>query len=359
MEEKVDEKISFWKRILISIKDFEKYKIFAIEKLSKSFKYFFEFALFFVLIIALSFCVKYGMIINKATNYIKNELPEFTYKEGKLEFADNKKIELQSNDDTKDISYKIIIDTQTANEEEINSYKEKIGLYNYGILFLKDKVIFRSSLLQGDVEKTYSDMQNSYGISKEFTKTELVNKITDNKMYMLYAQMFVVMYIYLYITYSISILTDALILALLGVITARIVRVKLKYSASYAMAIHALTLPIILNVAYIIINTYTGFYIKYFEVMYTTISYICMVAAILSIRSDLIKEKIVIGKIEEVQKNIRKENEENQKKDEKPEEKQEEPKEENKKEDKSEEEGKIELEDKDKNDEGNPATGES
>ena len=342
MEEKVDEKISFWKRILISIKDFEKYKIFAIEKLSKSFKYFFEFALFFVLIIALSFCVKYGMIINKATNYIKNELPEFTYKEGKLEFEDNKKIELQSNDDTKDISYKIIIDTQTENEEEINSYKEKIGLYNYGILFLKDKVIFRSSLLQGDVEKTYSDMQNSYGISEEFTKTELVNKITDNKMYMLYAQMFVVMYIYLYITYSISILTDALILALLGVITARIVRVKLKYSASYA-----------------IINTYTGFYIKYFEVMYTTISYICMVAAILSIRSDLIKEKIVIGKIEEVQKNIRKENEENQKKDEKPEEKQEEPKEENKKEDKSEEEGKIELEDKDKNDEGNPATGES
>ena len=28
-------------------------------------------------------------------------------------------------------------DTQTENEEEINSYKEKIGLYNYGILFLK------------------------------------------------------------------------------------------------------------------------------------------------------------------------------------------------------------------------------
>ena len=39
MEEKVEEKISFWKRILISIKDFEKYKIFAVEKLSKSFKY--------------------------------------------------------------------------------------------------------------------------------------------------------------------------------------------------------------------------------------------------------------------------------------------------------------------------------
>ena len=358
MEEKVEEKISFWKRIIISIKDFEKYKIFAVEKLSKSFKYFFKFALLFVLIIALSFSVKYGMIINKTTNYIKNDLPEFSYKEGNLEFEDNKKIELQSNDDTKDISYKIIIDTQTENEEEINSYKEKIGLYNYGILFLKDKVIFRSSLLQGDVEKTYSDIQNSYGISDEFTKTDLVSKLQDNKIYMLYAEMFVVMYVYLYITYSISILTDALILALLGVITARIVRVKLKYSASYAMAIHALTLPIILNVAYIIINTYTGFYIKYFEVMYTTISYICMVAAILSIRSDLIKERIVIGKIEEVQKNIRKENEENQKEDENPEEKQEEPKEENKSE---EEEGKIELEDKEKEkkDEGNPATGES
>ena len=73
MEEKVEEKISFWKRILISIKDFEKYKIFAVEKLSKSFKYFFQFALLFVLIIALSFSVKYGMIINKTTNYIKND----------------------------------------------------------------------------------------------------------------------------------------------------------------------------------------------------------------------------------------------------------------------------------------------
>ena len=130
MEEKVEEKISFWKRILISIKDFEKYKIFAVEKLSKSFKYFFQFALIFVLIIALSFSVKYGMIINKTTNYIKNDLPEFSYKEGNLEFKDNQKIELQSNDDTKDISYKIIIDTQTENEEVAATDNNKLVTYD-------------------------------------------------------------------------------------------------------------------------------------------------------------------------------------------------------------------------------------
>ena len=32
-------------------------------------------------------------------------------------------------------------------------------------------------------------------------------------------------------------------------------------------------MPIILNVIYIIVNAFTGFYIKYFDVMYTTVSY--------------------------------------------------------------------------------------
>ena len=35
---------------------------------------------------------------------------------------------------------KVSYNYKQKNEEEINSYKEKIGLYNYGILFLKDKL---------------------------------------------------------------------------------------------------------------------------------------------------------------------------------------------------------------------------
>ena len=65
------------------------------------------------------------------------------------------------------------------------------------------------------------------------------------------------------------------------------------------MAIHALTLPIILNLAYIFINTLTGFKIEYFQIMYNIVSYIYILAAVLIIKSDFDKKGMDIIKIEE------------------------------------------------------------
>ena len=84
----------------------------------------------------------------------------------------------------------------------------------------------------------------------------------------------------------------------------------MKFKSVYAMSLHAITLSVILNAIYLVVNTFTGFYIKYFDVMYTTISYIYIVTAILSIRQDLIKQQIEIGTINE--KNERKDEEYNE-----------------------------------------------
>ena len=319
MEEVNNEKISFFKRVLISVKDFEKYKLFATEKVRKSIKYIFQLVLLFVIAIAVVFTIKYSVLINNTLNHIKNDLPNFTYNNGNLNFEEENLLEFQSNESSKnDISYKIIIDTKTENQEEIEDYKKKIGLYNYGILFLKDKIIITNSLesTQAITEKSYKELESSYGIDSSFNKEDLVNYINNTNINVLYIQVFIIIYVYLFMSYFLSILMDGLILGLLGYITAKIVRVKLRYGSSYSMALHALTLPILLNVIYIIVNTFTGFYIKYFDVMYTTISYIYMVAAILSMRAEIIKEQIQITKIKEGQQEIKEQKEVNQDKEE-------------------------------------------
>ena len=55
------------------------------------------------------------------------------------------------------------------------------------------------------------------------------------------------------------------------------------------MAASAISLSVILNLIYIIVNVLTGFTMEYFQIMYTLISYIYMISAILIMRSNLIR----------------------------------------------------------------------
>lgn len=118
---------------------------------------------------------------------------------------------------------------------------------------------------------------------------------------------FIVMTIYLFIIYFSSVLMDALVLAILGYITCSILKIKLKPSALYNIAIYALTLPIILNAIYMIINIFTGFTVKYFQVMYTAISYIYVISSILIIKSDFIKKQAELTKILSEQEKVKEE----------------------------------------------------
>ena len=96
--------------------------------------------------------------------------------------------------------------------------------------------------------------------------------------------------------YASSILVDSLVLAALGFIISRLVGLRIRFAANFSMGVHALTLSIILNIIYIIVNSITGITVKYFQLMYTLISYIYVVASILIIRSEFIKNKLIFKK---------------------------------------------------------------
>lgn len=184
-----------------------------------------------------------------------------------------------------------------------------------------------SKVLTGEESIYYSniiteDIQN---------KAEFINLLSGSNIMYVYLLFGLTIFIYMFMVYLASNLVDAIILGAIGYIFARIVKVRLKYKATFIMGIYALTLPIILNLIYIIVNTFTGFTISYFQWMYTTISYIYIAVAILMIKTEIITQQLQLAKITQIQEEIheevleeeRKETEEDKSKEEQKEEKEE------------------------------------
>lgn len=202
----------------------------------------------------------------------------------------------------------IIINTNATNELEAK-YKNDISGYENGIILLGDKVIYRNNMLSQNIEYSYKDILNSYNIG-EFNKEDVLNFIKSINGIGLYSGFVLLVFLYMFTIYFISTLIDAFMLGILGFILARIIGVKIKFKATFNIGVYALTLPIILNLIYLIVNSFTGFTIRYFQWMYTTISYIYVIVAILIIKTDLINRQIELMKIVEEQEKVKRELEE-------------------------------------------------
>ncbi len=79
MSEENIKSMSFFNRIITSIKDFEKYAIFAVEKLGKTIVYLVLLILIFSSIISGVFTYKFNNSVDIFINHIKNDLYEITY----------------------------------------------------------------------------------------------------------------------------------------------------------------------------------------------------------------------------------------------------------------------------------------
>jgi hypothetical protein len=302
MTEEKTKKIGFFKRIFLAISDFEEYEYFASEDIRVAIKYLLKIMLIFVLVVSGVFLYQMHTSFKEAINYFNENINEINYSDGALSVNNGEKIEILS--DNSIISY-IVINT-SATDDEINDYKTQLENYDSGIIALNNKVIFKNELLSQNLEYSYNTLLQSYQI-KEFNKQDIQNFISQIDMVSLYTSVFIVMFIYLYIIYLTSTLVDIIMLAIFGFVIARIAKVKIRFRATFNIGIYALTLPILLNLIYIIVNNLTGFTIQYFNWMYTTISYIYVIVAILMIKTDLINRQQELMQLWEEQKKIREE----------------------------------------------------
>ena len=172
------------------------------------------------------------------------------------------------------------------------------------------------------MEYKYSDLLSAYNI-QQGNKQQLVEYIDNLNIVSICFAVFLAMIICEFIALLVTSVIDILIVAFLGFFSSRIFRISIKFRVAFNIAIHALTLPIILNMIYMVVNLLTGFNIKYFQIMYYTIAYIYVVVAILMIKTDFINRQAELIKMAQEQLKIKEDLDKPEEKEEKQEEKEE------------------------------------
>lgn len=292
-------KTPFFIRLKQAVINFDEYKYFLEEKISVAIKYILKLVLLFTLIITTALTYKVINVTNSLILNFQNNCPEFSFKNNILTVEGDNKRFVKGDESG---YFGIIIDSEKDNLKDI----EEIGDYQTVIAVLKDKIIVKN--VDGvESNVTYEQLAQNNNLN-DINKETILQLTSGNNMMKVYTVFSAIAFLYLYVLYLIQIILDIFLLSLVGYILSRIINIKLKYKSIFNISVYGLSLSVILYMLYILINTFTGFTIKYFEIAYNAIAYIYVITAMMMIKSDLIKQQIEVGKIVEEQKKIEEEN---------------------------------------------------
>ena len=321
-------KQGFFQKVWNSITKIEKYPDMAAEGLGRAFTYICRIVAILAIVLCLGTIYQTHQMLQEGMRYLKEEFPEFTYKEGRLDVSSDERLTISEED-----SYvgRTIIDTKTEEEQVINQYINEIEKSGSGMIILKDKVILKNGAIAGTINYQYKELLQQMGIT-EFTKQNVIDYANSSQIITLYISVFITIFAYSFIMYLLTTLSNAVFLSVFGFLTTWIARIKMRFLAVFNMSIYALTLSIFLNILYIAVNIFMDFNMEYFQVMYVSVAAIYLVAAIFILKTEFVKQQIELMKILEAQEMVKKEMEEKEQ-----EEKQEQEKKERQEKDKKEE----------------------
>lgn len=300
-----------YKKFWYSITKFERYPEMATEGVGRAFGYIAWLMFMFSIILAIAFSIKFTGFAKKGIDFLDKNFNQLSYSDGILTLDTvNKSV-------TTDFG-NVIVNTEELSKEKQQEYENKKNYSDIEIVWLREYAIIKFDQEVGKIY--YKDILDNLGI-KEFDKATIVNQLKEQinspKTYLIY---FVVLTIFLFASYFIAVLIDVLILSLFGLITTAFARIQIRYRALFNMAVYSITISTTLQLIYIIVKAFTGFNIKYFDLMHTAISFICLTAAIFMIKSDVIRQQLELMKVIEIKKHEQ-EQEQEQKEEEKDEEK--------------------------------------
>ena len=305
-------KKGFFKKVWYSIDKIERYAELSAEGLKSALKYLAMLILVIGVIAAASTIYKTSLVVNKISQYIDQKIPNLTYSENTLKVENSEAI-IDENEEFG----KIIVDTNTDDEQQINKYVSDVKDEENAVIILKNKLILKTSGVSGSANYNYEDLFGQMGIT-EFNKQQLFDYLTGSTMFKYYSNLFLTLFIYAFAVYLINTLFYIIIISMVGFLATMILKLKIRFVAVFNMAVYSITLPTILNIIYIIVNTFYKYAISYFDVMYVMISTIYILAAIFMLKSEFNKKQGEVQKIVEVEKEVKeeqKQEEENNKED--------------------------------------------
>ena len=296
-------KKGFFQKVWFSIDKIERYPELSAEGLKSAIKYLAILVLFVSIISTIIISIKYVGKVKQISEYIKNDAPKFSYKDGTLTVDCEQPKTIEDED-----LGTIIIDTNTDDSAKINEYYAEIE--NIGAIILKDKIYVKQSATQQAQGVSYKNFETQFA-AKEFDNQSMSEFLSSSKMNTIYSNMVLTIFISNYVEQFLDILLCAFVISIFGYLATMILRLKLKFVAIYNMGIYAITLSTIFYMIYLIINATTGFVIKYFDVMYMLISAIYIMAAIFMLKLEFNKKQDEVKKVVEVEKQVKEEKESN------------------------------------------------
>ena len=308
--------ISFFKKVWYSITKFEQYPVMATEGVLRAIKYLTILTAIFTIFTMIGSLLQMNKVVNNLAQYIEQNIPDFSITEGKVTMDLEQPIIIEK------VKYtgidKVIINPLAETDEQQEQSEEAETVSGITIFFFKDKIVLIAKIDEGQVNKqiyTYNEFVKNYTGKniQTFNKAELIRYLTGQEMMQFYIRYGASMYIYLLLANIIYTLAISLEIAIFGWITATLARIRMKFSAIYSMATYSLTLSIILNICYAIVNYFINFKIKYFETAYVVIAYIYIAATIFILKDDLIKRMQEVEKVRQEQKKVREEIKEQEK----------------------------------------------
>ena len=299
-------KEGFFKKVWNSITKIEKYPEMAAQGLGKAFSYICKVVAILAIVVCLGMMYQAYQMVQEGVQYLQNEFPEFSYKDGILTIQSEEPITISAEN-----SYvgEVIIDTKTEDEKTINQYVTQVEDYGDGIIILKDQVKVKNAAVMGTINYEYKEILGQMGIT-EFQKQDVINYMNSSQMINFYISIFITIFVYTFAMYLLTTLSNAVFLAVFGYLTTWITKIRMRFVAVFNMAVYSLTLSTILNMMYIAINIFVPFTMEYFQVMYVTVAAIYLIAAIFLLKSEYIKRQMELMKIAEAQEIVRKELEE-------------------------------------------------
>ena len=156
--EKVDNetnelKKGFFKKVWYSIYKIEKYSELSAEGFKIAIKYFAILILIIAVMASLASVYKTTLKVNDISKYINDKAPELSYKDGTLSVDSQDVITDEDND-----FGKIIIDTNTDDEQQINQYINDVNEDENSVIILKNKMILKETGLSSSVNYEYKDL---------------------------------------------------------------------------------------------------------------------------------------------------------------------------------------------------------
>ena len=313
MNEEEYKPIGFFKKIWYSVTKIEKYPAMAAEGVGRAISYCCKIMAIIAIVIGAGMVYQISNLVADGINYLQNDFPDFSYKDGILDVQTDEVLKISPENS---IVGKIIVDTKTEDNATINEYIDEIEQAESGIIILKNEMILKNPSVAGTINYEYKTTLSNFNIS-QFTKQDVINYANSSGIIgNLYVNAFIAIFIYSFVMYLLTTLTNAILLSVLGLLTTLFAKIRMRYIAIFNMSIYALTLSTILNIAYIAVNIFVTFEMQYFQLMYVAVAAIYLIAAIFLLKADFVKKQSELMKLVEKQQLVEQEKE-NQKEEEK------------------------------------------